>query len=193
MPAWCWVLFLLLPLSLWGQPSPPRVRLVTNQGSIVLELYPDKAPKTVANFLAYVKAGFYDGTIFHRVVPSFVIQGGGYDANFVPRKTREPIENEAANGLSNQRGTVAMARTAQVHSATSQFFINLADNGFLDHRDATPQGFGYCVFGRVVEGMEVVDAIAAIPTGPGGPFPKEVPQKPVVILKAEVLASLPTP
>jgi len=191
MQAWSWLLLLLLPLAARGQEAPPRVRLVTTQGNIVLELYPDKAPKTVANFLAYVKAGFYDGTIFHRVVPSFVIQGGGYDAQFAPRKTREPIENEATNGLSNKRGTVAMARTSQVHSATSQFFINLRDNLFLDHRDPTPQGFGYCVFGRVVEGMEVVDAIAAIPTGPGGPFPGEVPQKPVVILKAEVLASPP--
>lgn len=184
------VFFLLLPLLAWGEPNP-RVRLETNQGVIVLELYPDKAPKTVANFLAYVQSGFYDGTIFHRVVPGFVVQGGGFDASFRQKPTKPPVENEATNKLSNLRGTVAMARTADVHSATSQFFINLKDNTFLDHRDTTSRGYGYCVFARVVEGMEVVDAIAAIPTGRGGPFPAEVPQKPVVLLKAEVLASPP--
>lgn len=193
MTAW-WVLGLVfLPLVAGAQGAHPRVRLQTSQGAIVLELYPDKAPQTVANFLNYVRSGFYNGTVFHRVVPGFVIQGGGFDVNLAAKKTQGPITNEAANGLSNQRGTVAMARTAQVHSATSQFFINLADNTFLDHRDDSPQGFGYCVFGRVVEGMEVVDAIAALPTGPGGPFPAEVPQKPVVILKAELLASSPAP
>lgn len=190
MNAWIFA-FLVLPLVAWGQASPPRVRLQTNQGVVVLELYPEKAPKTVANFLSYVQSGFYDGTIFHRVVPGFVVQGGGFDASFRQKPTKPPVENEATNKLSNLRGTVAMARTAEVHSATSQFFINLKDNTFLDHRDTTPRGFGYCVFGRVVEGMEVVDAIAAIPTGPGGPFPAEVPQKPVVILKAEVVASPP--
>lgn len=183
--------FLLLPFVAWGQANPPRVRLETNHGVVVVELYPDKAPKTVANFLAYVQSGFYDGTIFHRVVPGFVVQGGGFDTSFRQKPTKAPVENEASNKLSNLRGTVAMARTADVHSATSQFFINLKDNTFLDHRDTTPRGYGYCVFGRVVEGMEVVDAIATIPTGPGGPFPAEVPQKPVVILKAEVLASPP--
>ncbi len=185
------VAFLLLPLVAWGQANPPRVRLQTNHGVVVLELYPEKAPKTVANFLAYVQSGFYDGTIFHRVVPGFVVQGGGFDASFRQKPTKPPVENEATNGLSNLRGTVAMARTAEVHSATSQFFINLKDNTFLDHRDTTPRGYGYCVFGRVVEGMDVVDAIAAIPTGPGGPFPAEVPHKPVVIVKAEVLANPP--
>lgn len=187
-----WILaFLLLPLVAWGQANIPRVRLQTNQGVVVLELYPEKAPKTVANFLAYVQSGFYDGTIFHRVVPGFVVQGGGFDPSFRQKPTKAPVENEATNKLSNLRGTVAMARTAEVHSATSQFFINLQDNTFLDHRDTSPRGFGYCVFGRVVEGMEVVDAIAAIPTGPGGPFPAEVPQKPVVILRAEVVANPP--
>lgn len=187
-----WALFLLVvPLAVWGQQPAPRVRLETNQGVIVLELYPDKAPKTVANFLSYVQSGFYDGTIFHRVVPNFVVQGGGFDTSFRHKPTKGPVENEATNKLSNLRGTVAMARTGEVHSATSQFFINLKDNTFLDHRDTTPRGYGYCVFGKVVEGMEVVDAIAAIPTGPGGPFPAEVPQKPVVILKAEVVASPP--
>ncbi len=193
MHAWVAVLSFSLPVVLWAQAANPKVRLHTTQGDIVLELYPDKAPKTVANFLAYVNAGSYDGTIFHRVVPGFVVQGGGFDSAFKPKPTRPPVENEAGNGLANRRGTVAMARTAEVHSATSQFFINLADNHFLDHRDRSPQGFGYCVFGRVVGGMEVVDAIAAIPTGPGGPFRAEVPQKPVVILKAELLASPPAP
>ncbi|MGC8915506.1 MAG: peptidylprolyl isomerase [Thermoanaerobaculum sp.] len=183
---------LVLPLVALGQEPAPRVRLETNMGVIVIELYPDKAPKTVANFLEYVRSGFYNGTIFHRVVPSFVVQGGGFDTNFRQKPTRGPVENEAGNGLSNLRGTVAMARTAEVHSATSQFFINLKDNTFLDHRDTTPRGYGYCVFGKVVEGMDVVDAIAAIPTGPGGPFPGEVPQKPAVILKAEMVASPPT-
>ncbi|MFN3412737.1 MAG: peptidylprolyl isomerase [Thermoanaerobaculum sp.] len=186
------VVFLLLPLAAFAQTNP-RVRLETNHGVMVLELYPDKAPKTVANFLAYVQSGFYNGTIFHRVVPGFVIQGGGFDASFLQKPTKAPVENEATNKLSNLRGTVAMARTAEVHSATSQFFINLKDNTFLDHRDTTPRGYGYCVFGRVVEGMEVADAIATIPTGPGGPFPAEVPQQPVVILKAEVLANPPKP
>ncbi len=183
---------LVLPLVALGQEPAPRVRLETNMGVIVIELYPDKAPKTVANFLEYVRSGFYNGTIFHRVVPSFVVQGGGFDTNFRQKPTRGPVENEAGNGLSNLRGTVAMARTAEVHSATSQFFINLKDNTFLDHRDTTPRGYGYCVFGKVVEGMDVVDAIAAIPTGPGGPFPGEVPQKPAVILKAEMVSSPPT-
>ncbi|KDA54100.1 hypothetical protein EG19_00590 [Thermoanaerobaculum aquaticum] len=191
MNAWI-VVFLLLPLVAFGQTNP-RVRLETNQGVMVLELYPDKAPKTVANFLAYVQSGFYNGTIFHRVVPGFVIQGGGFDTAFRQKPTKPPVENEATNKLSNLRGTVAMARTAEVHSATSQFFINLKDNTFLDHRETTPRGYGYCVFGRVVEGMEVADAIAKIPTGPGGPFPAEVPQQPVVILKAEVLANPPKP
>lgn len=190
MNAWILLLF-LVPLAVWGEQPAPRVRLATSHGVIVLELYPDKAPKTVANFLDYVRSGFYDGTIFHRVVPNFVVQGGGFDTSFRHKPTKAPVANEATNGLSNLRGTVAMARTAEVHSATSQFFINLKDNTFLDHRDTTPRGYGYCVFGKVVEGMEVVDAIAAIPTGPGGPFPAEVPQKPVVILKAEVLASPP--
>lgn len=192
MNAWMLV-FLVVPLAVWGQQGAPRVRLETNRGVIIVELFPDKAPKTVANFLDYVRSGFYNGTIFHRVVPQFVVQGGGFDASFRQKPTKGPVENEATNKLSNLRGTVAMARTAEVHSATSQFFINLKDNTFLDHRDTTPRGYGYCVFGRVVEGMEVVDAIAAIPTGPGGPFPAEVPQQPVVILKAEVLASPPGP
>ncbi|MCX7894735.1 MAG: peptidylprolyl isomerase [Thermoanaerobaculum sp.] len=187
------LLLLLVPLLAWSGEPTPKVKLETNLGIIVVELYPDKAPQTVANFLQYVRSGFYNGTVFHRVVPDFVVQGGGFDTQLRKKPTNPPIPNEAGNGLSNRRGTVAMARTAEVDSATSQFFINLKDNTFLDHRDRTPRGFGYCVFGRVVEGMEVVDAIAALPTGPAGPFPAEVPQKPAVILKAEVLASSPTP
>ncbi|MCS7183540.1 MAG: peptidylprolyl isomerase [Thermoanaerobaculum sp.] len=187
------LLLLLVPLLAWSGEPTPKVKLETSLGTIVVELYPDKAPQTVANFLQYVRSGFYNGTVFHRVVPDFVVQGGGFDTQLRKKPTNPPIPNEAGNGLSNRRGTVAMARTAEVDSATSQFFINLKDNTFLDHRDRTPRGFGYCVFGRVVEGMEVVDAIAALPTGPAGPFPAEVPQKPAVILKAEVLASSPTP
>ncbi|NOY44665.1 MAG: peptidyl-prolyl cis-trans isomerase [Deltaproteobacteria bacterium] len=164
----------------------PRVALKTTKGTIVLELYPDKAPRTVENFLRYVREGFYEGTVFHRVIPGFVIQGGGLTPDLRPKPTRAPIPNEAKNGLSNRRGTVAMARTMVVDSATSQFFVNLADNTFLDHRNETPQGYGYAVFGRVVEGMDVVDAIAAVPTGTVKGF-RDVPKEAVVIESAEVL------
>lgn len=164
--------------------AAPRVRIETTKGSIVLELYPDKAPKTVANFLEYVQTGHYIGTIFHRVIPGFMIQGGGVTASFQGKPLRPPVVNEAGNGLKNLRGTMAMARTSEVDSATAQIFINLKDNAFLDHKDETPQGFGYCVFGKVVEGMSVVDAIAALPTGPGGPFAKDVPKEAVIITKA---------
>ena len=164
----------------------PRVALHTRMGTIVIELFPDKAPCTVENFLRYAREGFYDGTIFHRVIPGFVIQGGGLTRNLRPKPTRPPIPNEASNGLSNRRGTVAMARTRAVNSATSQFFINLADNTFLDHRDNTPRGFGYAVFGRVVSGMEVVEAIASVATGTVRGF-RHVPLEPVVIDRVEVL------
>lgn len=167
------------------------VRLETSKGVIEIELEDARAPKTVANFLAYVRAGHYDSTIFHRVIPGFVIQGGGFTAAFVQKPTRPPIPNEAANGLKNERGTIAMARTANPDSATAQFFINLKHNAFLDHRDPSPEGIGYCVFGRVVSGMEVVDAIAAVPTGAGGPFPKDVPRDTVVITKASVVEPRP--
>ncbi|MGE5234893.1 MAG: peptidylprolyl isomerase [Acidobacteriota bacterium] len=159
----------------------------TNKGVIVIELDPEKAPKTVANFLEYVRTGHYFGTIFHRVIPGFMIQGGGVTADFQGKPLRDPIENEAGNGLKNLRGTVAMARTNAVNSATAQFFINLKDNPFLDYKNSTPDGFGYCVFGKVVEGMDVVDAIAKIPTGSGGPFAKDVPKTPVVIGNVTVL------
>lgn len=161
-------------------PAHPRVRVETSKGAFVIELAEDKAPATVANFLAYVRSGFYDGTIFHRVIPDFMIQGGGLTAALDRKPTRPPIANEAGNGMSNLRGTVAMARTSDVNSATSQFFVNLVDNTFLDHRDDSPRGFGYCVFGRVVEGMDVVDTIAAVPTHQAHGM-ADVPVEPVVI------------
>ncbi len=177
------LVFLLLATSgAWAQN--PRVELKTSMGSFALELYPDKAPKTVANFLQYAKSGFYDGTIFHRVIDGFMIQGGGFQPDMRQKSTRAPVENEAGialkAGLKNQIGTIAMARTPDPHSATAQFFINLKDNGFLDYRDASPQGYGYAVFGRVVEGMDTVMRIAKVPTATSGQH-GNVPQKPVVI------------
>jgi len=166
-----------------AEGANPQVRVETNKGVIVMELYPDKAPKTVENFLGYVKTGHYIGTIFHRVIPNFMIQGGGVTQEFQGKPLRPPVINEANNGLSNKRGWVAMARTSEVNSATAQFFINLKDNQFLDFKSATPEGYGYCVFGKVVEGMDVVDKIAAIPTGAAGPYQQDVPKDPVVIIK----------
>lgn len=176
----------LLTLTLAGTvlAANPQVNLQTNKGLIVIELYPDQAPQSVANFLAYVDAGFYDGTIFHRVIPDFMIQGGGFTADLEKKATRAPIPNEADNGLKNERGTLAMARTNDPHSATSQFFINHKDNAFLDHSDKNPRGWGYAVFGRVTDGMSVVDAIATTPTGAKGMFPKDVPLETIVIEKA---------
>lgn len=161
----------------------PHVKVETSKGSFVVELYPDKARQSVINFLYYVKAGFYDGTIFHRVMPGFVIQGGGFDLNMKERPTtRKPVENEANNGLSNTRYTLAMARTQAPHSATSQFYVNVGDNKALDFRAPTPQGYGYAVFGKVVSGMNVVDLIASVPTGDRSGH-QNVPTKPVVIKK----------
>ncbi len=171
-------------------PDPfPRVRLETSMGDIVLELDRDKAPRTVDNFLRYVQDGFYDGTIFHRVVRNFVIQGGGYTTALQKKATRPPIRNEADNGLRNRRGTIAMARTSEPHSATAQFFINVADNGLLDHVEPTRRGWGYAVFGRVVAGMDVVDRIQRTPTGRVGPFRRDAPLRPVVIRRAVVVAA----
>lgn len=170
-----------------GAAAAPRVRLQTNLGAIVIELEPDKAPKTVDNFLRYVREGHYDGTIFHRVIPNFMIQGGGYDASYKQKPVHEPIRNEADNGLKNDRGTVAMARTGDPDSATAQFFINVADNDFLNFTAPTMRGWGYAVFGKVVEGMDVVDKIVSVPTGAGGPFAKDAPRQPVVIEKAAVV------
>lgn len=156
------------------------VRMLTSLGEITIELYPDQAPKTVENFLKYVADGHYLNSIFHRVIPGFMIQGGGFAPNFIEMPSMRPIVNEAANGLRNTRGTLAMARTSDINSATCQFFINLADNQFLDHQDDTPEGFGYCVFGAISAGMAVVDAIAAVETGSRGPH-EDVPLTAVVI------------
>ena len=162
------------------------IRLTTNFGNIDIELNFDKAPKTAANFEQYVKDGFYNGTIFHRVIDNFMIQGGGMTANMQEKPTRDPIENEAANGLSNDRYTIAMARTMQPHSASSQFFINVKDNDFLNHTAPTPQGWGYCVFGKVVAGQDVVDKIKTVKTGSRG-YHDDVPLETVLIEKAEVI------
>ncbi len=175
------ILLIAAPLA-WAQN--PRVEFKTSMGGFTLELYPDKAPKTVANFLQYAKSGFYDGTIFHRVIDGFMIQGGGFQPDMRQKSPRAPIENEAGvalkAGLKNQIGTIAMARTPDPHSATAQFFINVKDNGFLDYRDSSPQGYGYAVFGRVVEGMDTVLRISKVPTATSGQH-GNVPQKPVVI------------
>ena len=161
------------------------VKLHTNFGTIVLELDAAKAPETVKNFLAYVEAGHYDNTIFHRVIDGFMIQGGGFEPGMNQKPTNAPIQNEAANGLKNDRYTVAMARTGDPHSATAQFFINVKDNAFLNHTAPSGQGWGYCVFGKVVEGMDVVDKIKGVKTGSKG-FHQDVPADDVVIQKAEV-------
>ena len=160
---------------------PVQVTMQTTQGSIALELYPDKAPQTVANFVEYARAGFYDGTIFHRVIPGFMVQGGGFSADLQQKATRAPVQNEADNGLLNDRGTIAMARTNDPHSATAQFFINVADNAFLNFSAPTRQGWGYAVFGKVTSGMDVVDAIVAQPTGAAGPFGSDVPRQTMTI------------
>ena len=160
--------------------EPPRITFETSLGSFVLELDREGAPETVANFLAYVRDGFYEGAIFHRVIAGFMIQGGGFTEEFRQLQTRAPVRNEADRGGRNDRGTIAMARTSDPHSATAQFFINVADNDFLNHKAPTPQGWGYTAFGRVVEGMETVDRIAAVETGSRGPF-NDVPKEAVVI------------
>ena len=168
------------------------VLLTTNHGQITLELDTEKAPKTVENFLGYVRDGHYNGTLFHRVINNFMIQGGGYDTKYNEKNTRPPIKHEgvdakANGGLRNTVGTLSMARTNNPHSATAQFFINVKDNDFLDHQAPSPQGWGYVAFGKVVSGMEVVNRIKALPTGPGGPFPTDVPQTPVVIQSATLV------
>ena len=162
-----------------------KATIETSMGSITLELDEVKAPVTVKNFLDYAKAGHYDGTIFHRVIDGFMIQGGGFTKAMDQKPTKAPIKNEAANGLKNARGTIAMARTMIVDSATSQFFINLVDNAFLDFQNPTPQGFGYAVFGKVLDGMEVVDQIAKVTTGFSGPH-QNVPEEAIVIKKVVV-------
>lgn len=161
--------------------ADPTVEVTTNHGAFVIALDPARAPKSVANFLAYVDAGFYDNTVFHRVIPTFMIQGGGYDPQLERKPTREAVASEADNGLKNARGTVAMARTSDPHSATAQWFVNVTDNAFLDHQGKTQQGWGYTVFGTVTSGMDVVDQIKAVRTGSLGPFSKDCPLEPVVI------------
>jgi peptidyl-prolyl cis-trans isomerase B (cyclophilin B) len=163
------------------------VALNTNKGRIVLELDGVKAPKTTANFVAYVKAGHYNGTIFHRVIDGFMIQGGGFDAKMDQKPTNAPIQNEADNGLKNDVGTIAMARTNDPHSASAQFFINVKNNDFLNHSSKTPQGWGYAVFGKVTEGMDVVNEIKKVPTGRAG-YHSDVPLTPVVVESAEIIA-----
>jgi peptidyl-prolyl cis-trans isomerase B (cyclophilin B) len=175
-----------LAISSLAAAANPEVELKTNLGTITLELYPDKAPKTVENFLQYVKDGHFKGTIFHRVIPGFMIQGGGFSVDFVQKKTRAPVQNEAANGLRNETGTIAMARTNDPHSATAQFFINVNDNQPLNF---TPGNPGYAVFGKVVKGMDVVKKIEAVETGPGPAPHQNVPRKPVVIEDAKLLAA----
>ena len=165
----------------------PRVVFETTQGNITLELNAQKAPNSVKNFLRYVKEGHYEGTIFHRVIPNFMIQGGGFTTDYTKKTTHDPIQNEADNGLRNERGTIAMARTPDPHSATAQFFINVLDNGSLNYRAPTPRGWGYTVFGKVVEGMDIVDKIRDVPTGRGGPFPTDAPKTKIIINKATII------
>ena len=162
------------------------IRFITNHGNIDIELDFDKAPTTAANFEQYAKDGFYNGTIFHRVIPGFMIQGGGMESGMKEKDTREPIANEADNGLKNARGTIAMARTSDPHSASAQFFINLVDNHFLNHTSKTNAGWGYAVFGKVVAGMDIVDKIATVKTGRSG-MHRDVPLEEVVIEKTEIL------
>ena len=165
---------------------PPVVELDTNMGAIVIELNEEKAPKTVENFLNYVKSGHYDGTIFHRIIDGFMIQGGGMDAEMNEKATNAPVENEADNGLKNDKGTIAMARTQDPHSATSQFFINVKDNDFLIHSGKNMQGWGYTVFGKVTSGMDVIDKMRGVPTGRFG-MHADVPNEPVVINSATII------
>lgn len=178
---------LTIPFLVGAADKPaahPRVRMTTNLGAIEIELDAQRAPRTVANFLNYVDKGFYNGTIFHRVIPGFMIQGGGFEAGMKQKKTDEPIMNEADNGLKNDVGTIAMARTSSPHSASAQFFINAADNTFLNHRNKTVQGWGYAVFGKVTKGMDVVKKIETVRTKTSGPY-ENIPVSDVVIRRLE--------
>jgi cyclophilin family peptidyl-prolyl cis-trans isomerase len=182
-------LFFLLTTALTSaaeSQDPVSVLITTSKGDITVELLPAKAPETVANFLRYVDEGFYNGTIFHRVISGFMIQGGGYDQDYTKKQTHDPVTNEADNGLSNVRGSIAMARTGEPHSATAQFFINHTDNPALDHRNKGT-GWGYAVFGKVVDGMAVVDRIANVKTGPGGPFRQDAPREMIIIEKISLI------
>jgi cyclophilin family peptidyl-prolyl cis-trans isomerase len=181
-------LCLWLGLASMALAANPVVEMTTSMGVIKAELYADKAPKTVENFMQYVKDRFYDGTVLHRVIPGFMVQGGGFTPDLEQKKTRDPIANEAQNGLKNVTGTLAMARTPHPHSATAQFFVNVADNEFLNFTGPTQQGFGYCVFGRVTQGMDIVNKIVAVPTGNRGPH-QNVPVKPIVIQSVRIVSS----
>jgi cyclophilin family peptidyl-prolyl cis-trans isomerase len=179
-------------LTAQAQSTNPQVKFVTSAGEFIVEVYPDKTPKTAENFLSYVRDGHYNGTLFHRVINNFMVQGGGYDTKYNEKNTRPPIKHEGAEakangGLRNTVGTLSMARTNNPHSASAQFFINVKDNDFLDHQSTTSQGWGYVAFGKVISGMDVVNRIKATPTGPGGPFPTDVPQTPVVIQSATLV------
>ena len=189
--ALCLLLTLGSVMSASAQANP-QVKFVTTAGEFVVELYPDKTPNTVENFLSYVNEGHYNGTIFHRVINNFMIQGGGYDTKYNEKTTHAPIKHEGAEaaakgGLHNTVGTLAMARTNNPHSATAQFFINVKDNDFLDHRAPSGQGWGYVAFGKVISGMEVVTRIRQMPTGPGGPFPTDAPLNQVIIQSATLV------
>lgn len=197
---WLFAIFIGLQIVSYGlsaenadAPVSPqqeiRIRMLTNQGEIILALYPQQAPITVENFLSYIRQDFYTGTIFHRIIDGFMIQGGGFTQSFEQKPTQGAILNEANNQQPNLRGSLAMARRANPHSATSQFFINLVDNPGLNYRSSTPQGWGYCVFGRVIAGMSVVDKIGKMPTRAMGPFPADYPIQPVIILKTEILTN----
>lgn len=190
---WLGMFFLAFCTAAFAQDGPTRVRLETSKGAFVVELNAQAAPKTTANFLSYVQSGFYDNTIFHRVIRGFMIQGGGFTAEMQPKSPQAPIPNEADNGLKNSVGTIAMARTNDPHSATAQFFINTAENTFLDHKAKTPREWGYCVFGKVIEGLETVRAIEALPTTMRGGH-QDVPAEPAIIKSAKLLpAATPTP
>lgn len=179
-------LLLALLITPAALAANPKVELKTSLGAVVIELYPENAPKTVENFVQYVKSGFYDGTIFHRVIPGFMVQGGGFTPNFQQKPTRPAIRNEAGNGLRNAVGTVAMARTADPHSATAQFFINVADNDFLDFKSPDDKGYGYTVFARVTSGMDVVQKMLQVPTATVGPH-QNVPRQSIIIERARLI------
>ena len=186
------MLLLCCGVNVFAQSTYPQVKFVTNVGDFVVEVYADKTPKTADNFLTYVRDGHYNNTIFHRVINNFMIQGGGYDAKYNEKTSRPAIKHEGveakANGAPhNTTGTLSMARTNNPHSATAQFFINVKDNDFLDHQSATQQGWGYVAFGKVISGMDVVSRIKQMPTGPGGPFPSDVPQTQVLIQSATLV------
>ncbi|MBX2879546.1 MAG: peptidyl-prolyl cis-trans isomerase [Granulosicoccus sp.] len=186
------VICLSCTLTAWSDDTArPQVVISTSMGDLVVELEQERAPQTVENFLQYVDDGFYEQTLFHRVIEGFMIQGGGFSTQYQRKTTRPPVSNEAYNELSNLRYTIAMARTNAPHSATSQFFINSVDNINLDHTDTSQRGWGYTVFGKVIKGQDVVDAISRVRTGSGGPFSRDVPAEPVVILNVDRVASVP--